>query len=120
MDKIKLKLNADEFRLVHDLLSYILPSIYDEVRGHEDGQGLRAKLEFVILQRLFQKKLAAKVVFLQKKNVLSLTFDEAIVLYVRLNQIDISGLDDFSGAFLCSLLSVIEPKILGNVSIYGT
>lgn len=119
MDKIKLKLTASEFRVLHDLIAYLLVLINREIKVVGIEGILRVKLDFIILQRVVQKKMAAKVVFLQKTNNLSLTYDEAIVLHERISEIEVSAFDDFTGALICSIFSDIEPKLFSHVSIHG-
>lgn len=104
MTKIKLRLKADEFRLLHDVTSHILQKI--DIR-----KSLRNLSDFVVLQRLLQKKMAAKVVMLQKENSVSFTVDEAVAFYIHVNEINVVEFDEFSGAVICSIISEIEPKI---------
>ena len=119
MEKIKLKLTAHEFRVLHDLVSYLLVVLNNGIRGANLTGRLREKQDFVLLQKVVQKKMAAKVVMLQTENSLPLTLDEAIAFYIRANGIDVAGLDVFTGALICAVLGEIEQKIFNHVGFYG-
>ena len=120
MDKVKFKLRADEFRLVHDLLNHLLAVLSMKVGANLNEQNLRLKSDFVLLQRIVQKKMAAKMVMLKKENNLNLTLDESIAFYVQVNRMDIGRLDDFSGAVVCAINSEIERFLLCQKSAKRT